>query len=528
MVPQFEYGLAISAFVLGAFYITSATVLFKLRPDRMRGIAQAFLAFGAVFATLSVPLAVDGRWTSAIWALEGAGIYWAGVRQGKLSARGFGLVVQILAGFAFIEGAGHRTYDMAVLNSFYLGSFIISMSGFLTAYFTHFRPDKLRNGERYVGHVMVWWGLFWWLFGGLHEVFEHLSYRTQTGGVIIFLSLSFLCIAFVYARLAWLALRPPSVLVVPALWFAMALGLFSDGHPFGGIGYAAWPVGIAAMYYTLYLVGGMRETVLGIFHAFALWLAGYLVSAEVSYQVSQATNYRADWGGAVWGVVPAILMLIVTRMKSALSWPLGALPKAYGRIIPGGLMTWMVVWLGSVNLSNGGNAWPLEYIPFINPLDIVSGMTLFAMLTWRMDSSYSSDLKPFPGGARMFYWVWGPVGLLWLSASLLRAIHHIADIPYRYNTMMSSVLVQASLSIFWSVVSLVMMVFANRRGIRPLWISGAAVMGVVVLKLFTVDLSGVGTVSRIVSFVAVGVLLLIIGYFTPLPPKRKEKAMGVV
>jgi uncharacterized membrane protein len=78
------------------------------------------------------------------------------------------------------------------------------------------------------------------------------------------------------------------------------------------------------------------------------------------------------------------------------------------------------------------------------------------------------------------------------------------------------------------VVSLVMMVFANRRGIRPLWISGAAVMGVVVLKLFTVDLSGVGTVSRIVSFVAVGVLLLIIGYFTPLPPKRKEKAMGVV
>jgi uncharacterized membrane protein len=46
---------------------------------------------------------------------------------------------------------------------------------------------------------------------------------------------------------------------------------------------------------------------------------------------------------------------------------------------------------------------------------------------------------------------------------------------------------------------------------------GLLVVVVVVVKLFVVDLSGSGTVSRIVSFLAVGGLMLVIGFFTPLP-----------
>jgi uncharacterized membrane protein len=34
----------------------------------------------------------------------------------------------------------------------------------------------------------------------------------------------------------------------------------------------------------------------------------------------------------------------------------------------------------------------------------------------------------------------------------------------------------------------------------------------------------VGTVERIVSFVVVGLLMLVVGYFSPLPPARKEAA----
>lgn len=51
------------------------------------------------------------------------------------------------------------------------------------------------------------------------------------------------------------------------------------------------------------------------------------------------------------------------------------------------------------------------------------------------------------------------------------------------------------------------------------WLLGAALIGVVVAKLFFVELSNRGGLARIVSFIGVGVLLLVVGYFSPLPPK---------
>ena len=64
------------------------------------------------------------------------------------------------------------------------------------------------------------------------------------------------------------------------------------------------------------------------------------------------------------------------------------------------------------------------------------------------------------------------------------------------------------------------MMAATRRHLRPLWITGALLMAVVVAKLFMVDLSGVGTVERIVSFIGVGLLMLLVGYLSPVPPRR--------
>ena len=51
---------------------------------------------------------------------------------------------------------------------------------------------------------------------------------------------------------------------------------------------------------------------------------------------------------------------------------------------------------------------------------------------------------------------------------------------------------------------------------------GAALLGVVLLKLFLIDLSNVGSVARIVSFMGVGGLMLLIGYLAPLPREAEE------
>ncbi|MEO8187045.1 MAG: DUF2339 domain-containing protein, partial [Burkholderiaceae bacterium] len=83
-------------------------------------------------------------------------------------------------------------------------------------------------------------------------------------------------------------------------------------------------------------------------------------------------------------------------------------------------------------------------------------------------------------------------------------------------------LVQAVLSLLWTGTAMGLMVLAHRRTMRGWWGVGAALLAAVVVKLFFVDLSGQGTIERIVSFVGVGVLILVIGYLAPVPPSAPQ------
>ena len=75
------------------------------------------------------------------------------------------------------------------------------------------------------------------------------------------------------------------------------------------------------------------------------------------------------------------------------------------------------------------------------------------------------------------------------------------------------------LQLLEQVLALALMLVARRRATRGLWFVGAGLMAAVVAKLFLIDRSNIGGVERIVSFIGVGLLMLIIGCVAPLPPK---------
>jgi uncharacterized membrane protein len=75
----------------------------------------------------------------------------------------------------------------------------------------------------------------------------------------------------------------------------------------------------------------------------------------------------------------------------------------------------------------------------------------------------------------------------------------------------------AALSILWAILALGAMAWGARHRQRPVWFAGAGLLGCGVAKLFFVDLAGSGSISRIVSFLAVGGLMLLIGFFAPVP-----------
>jgi uncharacterized membrane protein len=194
---------------------------------------------------------------------------------------------------------------------------------------------------------------------------------------------------------------------------------------------------------------------------------------------------------------------------------------AYLGIVSSGLFIGLTGWTLASIFCFEGSAAPLPYVPLLNPLDVAQIMTLLALLQhWRRARDQSA------AGVAPLNWmapaVLATLLFLWLNAVLLRSLHHWIGVPLRFEALAASTVVQTSLSIFWAVLALATMLIASRQGSRAAWLVGAALMTVVIIKLFFVDLASVGSIERIVSFLGVGAAMLVVGYFSPLPPRLQE------
>lgn len=132
LVKPFEYGLAWSALGMGLIYAGLAWWVFKKGSTAMRTMIESFLAMGVIFATVAIPLSLDDRWTATAWALEGSAIIWFALKQKRWMPRIFELVLQPLAGAAFLLDAGLPSGQLALINSFYLGGLMISLAEFFS------------------------------------------------------------------------------------------------------------------------------------------------------------------------------------------------------------------------------------------------------------------------------------------------------------------------------------------------------------------------------------------------------------
>ena len=111
-----------------------------------------------------------------------------------------------------------------------------------------------------------------------------------------------------------------------------------------------------------------------------------------------------------------------------------------------------------------------------------------------------------------------------LNTLLLRTLHTFAGIPFNLHSLFKSDLVQTCLSIFWSMLGVGLFILAKRLVKKEFWMLGVGLFSVVVIKLFIIDLANSGTVERIVSFIAVGLLLLGVGYIKPETALDKKNA----
>ena len=174
----------------------------------------------------------------------------------------------------------------------------------------------------------------------------------------------------------------------------------------------------------------------------------------------------------------------------------------------------MMVWIICSQLFSQ-QAFQGYFFVIINPFDLVS-LAMLAGFLWMLSLQLKAGLDQ---GIIAILVV---LSLLWLSSYiLLRALHIYFDTPYNDLTIWGNALVQLSLTLLWVSLAFITMSLASRKQIRSVWILGASILFIVTLKLVLFDLSHIGTLTRVISFLGAGLVMLIIAYIAPIPESEQ-------
>jgi len=507
--------IALAALLIGGAYIGLAAWA-RRRPAHAL-VFEAFIALGAVFGTLVIPFALSAEATAGAWALEGAGAVWLGLRQRRLRVLASGLALMALGGFTLLWSLSRGDATQApsqLLNALLIATAGLGAAGFMSR-------DDSRPWHAGVAFALVGWGTAWLAVAAGITLDQWVpAPHDWAVSVAVIAAISALLLGL-QALWRWPTAAWPTALLLPAWTLLGILGTVLHGAPLSAGGLWALPLAWVAQALVLHRTALHWPAPLRIAtHAGSLLAFALLGALQGRHWTADLGDPDSAWGWLGWLAVPALLLAAMLRQQrhapEQQAWPLRLAPAAYAQAGAGVLSLALAVWVLIANWASPGNAQPLPYIPVLNPLDIGIAAALLAIVAWLRSPAAAqlpSQMLAMPA----------MLGFLWLNGMLIRCFHHWGGVPYHVEGWLDSRGVQTGLALLWSALALVLMLLGTRRQQRAPWLAGAVLLGAVVLKLMVFDLQGSGTVLRIVSFIGVGVLMLVIGYVAPLPGSSRDE-----
>jgi len=301
------------------------------------------------------------------------------------------------------------------------------------------------------------------------------TYTQWTGEEILFIELwalpIFTALLLLANRLNWKELFQTTLAFMPLF------ALHFIGYHLEHLWTAAAALPLAAATVLNFVILNNRQTHAPIdLHKLNIIMLGILWSLWAGMYVGNRLD--GVWSQLSWLAVPLIMWIVLHTQRQRgffrrhqaayqhFALPIAALASA----------SWMI-W---TNFSTPFQPAPLPYIPLLNPLELAcAGMLWFALKSLPEALPLEYRRVNAPGVAALAFMV--------ISAGVMRLWHFYDGITW-----------------------------------QPFWITGAALMAIVVVKLFLIELSNSGGIARIASFIIVGVLLLLVGWFAPVPPKAVE------
>lgn len=521
LVHNTEYALAASALLLALVYAVLFAGLRKYQGSKQSILWQAFLTLAVGFATLAIPLALNATWTSVSWALEAAGLVWVGLRQQHLRPRlaGYGLLGGAVISLCCVHGL--HTGSVPIISGDFLNLILLAFSSLSIAYVLHVFKSVTLAYESLLRLFFTALGIIGWWVAGFNELHAHVAAPDLFALQLLFCGVSALLALFASQRLQWPDLQRSIWWLLP---FVFLLTLVAHGDEtvrlsvLQGYGLLACVLILMVNYWFLYRQekqpnGQNQTTLLAVWHAMAGWWIFLLITSQTSWQIN-SQQLLPNTVIMLWGLVLALPLLLLSLLLSRAHWPFLNMAYVYRNWVPlpffGCLLFWFIA---SLNHAVGDNQ---DYVAVFNQLDLTALLAVL-VLGVAVRQGLLAQLSPLSHAQRF-----GMIGLLlfvWLNVVVLRAISHGDHIAYTKEALWQAANVQMALSILWALCALLLMHFARQLSSRNFWFCGAALLVLVVLKLFLKDLTDSGTLTRIMSFLVVGGIMLCIGYIAPLPAK---------
>jgi uncharacterized membrane protein len=475
----------------------------------------SYTAIAAVFLTVTVFFAFSKDVTAVFWALEGVGLMWLGCRQKQFLPRAAGIALQVLAAAIFADHYGKITGSTILINTQHLVLVCISIAVLANSYLLHRNQQRVLPVESWLGKVLLVVGLFIWYLGGMLDMIWYQSQSESVLSILIFFSASSLLCLFAGRQLGWPGLATSSqfILFAGALILAGNYADNSYAQPLVGLGWVAYPLMLASMALVLrFLEVKANQLWSEVLHAVAVLSTVFLAGWVISTGVSDLASDR-DWYPIMWGLTGTVALAVLYQVRYSRGWPIQPFSRIYTLALPAILSAATGVWILA-------SSWQLiqphdwNYIPLLNPLELVHVAGFWILSRWALDTSALERAE------RKLIKVALPFLLfIWINTLVAKSVHYWAGIRFDTQALLAYPMFQAATSVLWSILALIFVTLSRKKLSRNLWLTGITLLALVVLKLLLFDMVDSGTLGRIISFLAVGVLMLVIGYIAPMPPK---------
>ncbi|MEB0044734.1 MULTISPECIES: DUF2339 domain-containing protein [unclassified Pseudomonas] len=505
----------------------------RVRDDArlLRGLSVILLA-GLVLMNLAVLFVLPWKTASAVWAASGLLIIWLSLYLKQPLSFVFGLLLQVIGGAQFLFSGPDLLEPLVseglrpLAHSGFWTPLVLGLAAFVGAWRLqlgkHDSAFDVLSLNR-LSELLLVWGAGWWALAWISEVLRFAPVNLQATLLLAVAALSVALWTLLAQRLKWSALALLCTLLIPAAGLVLVAAWHWRYHPAASFGWLVWAAVFVAHFISLRrLAPVLPARALSAAHVLGCWLLIGVLALELRYGLLLLSEQYNAWRWLGWAILPSLYLVFAASPRNW-PWPVSAYSREYRVYAAAPLALLMLAWFWLANGVSDGTAEPLPYVPLINPLELGLLFALFGVYVWSrsavtqfaLPKMYAEHATQLIAGVSLF---------VFFSGMVTRTAHHWGGVPFDLDLLLASMQVQAGLSIVWTMMALGLMIGGHLRHRREVWLIGAALIAVVVAKLFFIELSNRGGLARIVSFIGVGVLLLVVGYFAPLPPKRAEAA----